>query len=246
MATKLPSGYTDTPTISKSHVHIFYLTDNGKRCTHEELANNILGGGLQSSTHDAVLNRDLSVGRDLYVTGDVTVTGSLTSGDIVTTGDISKTGDLTIESTTEVILDAVTEVSFQIGSSEQLVVTDGLVEVQEDLGVLGDLSISGFLNLGSVEDVVISSGEITITGSYIEIDTEGGASTDDLDTINGGTQGDFVIIKANDSSNDIVVKDGSGNIRCAGDFTLTHRNDAMSLFYDGTNWLEISRSDNNA
>ena len=36
------------------------------------------------------------------------------------------------------------------------------------------------------ENVTISSGAITVTTSYVRVLTEGSASSDDLDTINGG------------------------------------------------------------
>ena len=40
-----------------------------------------------------------------------------------------------------------------------------------------------------VPTLTIASGEITVTGSYHDLLNEGGAGTDDLDTINGGTDG---------------------------------------------------------
>lgn len=92
----------------------------------------------------------------------------------------------------------------------------------------------------------IVSGVITVTNSYHSVSTEGGAGTDDLDTINGGTTGQILILRAQSSSNDVVCKDGTGNLRLAGDFTLTHAQDRITLQYDGTNWIELSRSDNAA
>lgn len=109
---------------------------------------------------------------------------------------------------------------------------------------VGDFSISGKLNLGMPEELTISSGAVLITMSNHIIDTEADAETDDLDTINGGDIGDLLIIRAVDNSRTVVVKDGGGNLRIDGDFSLTHVQDSMMLLFIGTNWVEISRSNN--
>jgi hypothetical protein len=44
------------------------------------------------------------------------------------------------------------------------------------------------------------------------IDTEAAAAADDLDTINGGSDGDIVVIQIADSNRDITVKHLSGNL----------------------------------
>jgi len=81
--------------------------------------------------------------------------------------------------------------------------------------------------------------------NYLEIDTAGAASTDDLDTITGGIfDGQIIIVKAADSARTVVCKDGTGNLRLAGDFSLDHADDRIQLMYDGTNFVELSRSSN--
>lgn len=113
----------------------------------------------------------------------------------------------------------------------------------------------GMLGLESPVDIVIASGVATITGSVastakrrtrIRLDTEAAGATDDLDTITGGQNGDIVILRANDSGRTVVVKDGTGNLRTAGDFSLDNTNDRIMLECDGTNWFELCRSDNAA
>jgi len=98
--------------------------------------------------------------------------------------------------------------------------------------------------LGDGDEVTIASGVITASKSYHEVDTESDASTDDLDTINGGSKGMYLVLTAANSARTVVVKDGTGNIQCSGDFSLTHINDTITLIYNGSNWLEISRSNN--
>ena len=97
-------------------------------------------------------------------------------------------------------------------------------------------------------EVVIASGAVTITSSYARVDTEGDASTDDLDTINGGVFGQMLIIRAASSSRTVVCKDGTGNLELAGDFSLTHNRDVLVLLCIAESgsyrWIELTRSDN--
>jgi hypothetical protein len=99
---------------------------------------------------------------------------------------------------------------------------------------------------GAAAELTIASGAVTKTGGYHKIDTEADAASDDLDTINGGVEGDLLILRAENSSRDVVVKDGTGNLKLAGDMTLDHVEDRIVLQYDGTNWCELSRSNNSA
>ncbi len=87
---------------------------------------------------------------------------------------------------------------------------------------------------------------ITVTHSWHTVDTQAAASTDDLVTINGGEDGMHLFLSAVDSAHSIVVKDGTGNIQCAGDFTMDHVNDVIHLIFVSalSAWLEVSRSDN--
>jgi hypothetical protein len=99
-----------------------------------------------------------------------------------------------------------------------------------------------------VSELTIATGAITVTGSYHNVDTEADAASDDLDTISGGTDGMRLVLRANNTARTVVVKDGTGNIQCAGDFSLDNTQDTMELIYDGTltAWLEIGRSDSGA
>jgi len=96
---------------------------------------------------------------------------------------------------------------------------------------------------GNMLEKTIASGAITVTGSYHTVDTESDASSDDLDTINGAQKGQILTLMAASSSRTVVVKDGT-NIKTAGDFSLTHIEDTITLLYTGTYWRELSRSDN--
>jgi hypothetical protein len=97
--------------------------------------------------------------------------------------------------------------------------------------------------------LTIASGVITIPNSSIGvcvIDTEGGAATDDLDTINGGFTGQVTVLTPASSARDVTVKDNTGNLRLNGDFVFAGVQDTLTLMCktDGGLWFELSRSNN--
>lgn len=94
----------------------------------------------------------------------------------------------------------------------------------------------------------ISSGTIAYESEYQRTDTEGAASTDDLVTVTGGTHGDFMFLRSTSASRDIVLKHGTSTnnltLRDNVDFTLDTTLDIVSFVYNGTSWIEVSRTDN--
>jgi len=115
----------------------------------------------------------------------------------------------------------------------------------DSLETTGKIDVGTFLSLPTANKLIISSGAITITHSYHVIDTEGEASTDNLDTINGGTDGVLLILRAANESRTVVIKNRTDNIFLAGtDFSLDSGSDALTLIKVGNNWVELSRSNN--
>jgi len=100
------------------------------------------------------------------------------------------------------------------------------------------------LNLTNATELTIATGVITRTQTYHTVDTEADASSDVLATINGGTQGDILVIQAANDARTIQINN-SGNIRTylAGTINLDEDHKVASFIYDGTNWLEISSID---
>jgi len=94
-------------------------------------------------------------------------------------------------------------------------------------------------------ELTISSGAVTITGVNHTIDTEADASTDDLDTINGGVDGEILMIRAENAARDVVIKSGTGNITTddGEDITLDETEKVTFLQYDAalSSWLVVSR-----
>jgi len=106
----------------------------------------------------------------------------------------------------------------------------------------------GVIDFETPNNVQISGGIITIEKSiHVIINTEANASTDDLDTINGGEIGQIIVLKAFDSGRTVVVKHATGNIRMSDkvDFSLDHTTDSVTLMYDGSFWVALSTSNNN-
>ena len=98
---------------------------------------------------------------------------------------------------------------------------------------------------GTASYITMSGGVITADKSFIEIDTEGVASTDNLNAINGGIVGMRLVIKAANNSRTVVLKDETGNLALAGDCSLGHEKDTIELNYTNLNvWQELSRSIN--
>jgi hypothetical protein len=121
---------------------------------------------------------------------------------------------------------------------------DGTVFRLSSFGEVNNFTVNGKFNTNVVSQT-ISSGAIAYTCGHIILDTEGSAATDDLDTISGGTVGDRVVLRISDSSRNVVIKDGTGNIQLFDnrDILLDFLIDSIELIYDGANWLAIGRID---
>lgn len=94
-------------------------------------------------------------------------------------------------------------------------------------------------------ELTIAAGVVTIVSTYstfYDIDTQSDDATDDLDTINGGEDGEIIIIRAEDAARTVVVKHDADNIQLKGaqDLPLVDQTQLLMLRYDGSNWVEIS------
>jgi hypothetical protein len=99
------------------------------------------------------------------------------------------------------------------------------------------------LTAGNGGALTIASGAITVIGSRHTIDTQAAAATDDLDTINGGTDGMRLTIGCVNAARAVVIKNGTGNIiNLGGDITLTNVNQRVELEYSSTlsAWLVLN------
>jgi len=110
----------------------------------------------------------------------------------------------------------------------------------DDLNVSGNIIVGGFLNYGSPIILPLVSDAVTATKSYHTIAAETGTS-DTLDTINGGTTGDIIIIKPD--TGDTITIDVTGNILLEnGSPLVLSFDDFAGFLYDGSTWLEVFRA----
>ena len=138
------------------------------------------------------------------------------------------------------------------GTGPILSVTGGNTDIDLNIDAKGtgiislnsDTKVTGQFNLDVAGLLTIATAAITVTKSFHRIEGEG-AAADTLSTINGGVEGDVLVLRSNTTANDITI-DEAGNIilNTAGSFILTDVQDTIVFIFDGSNWLEISRSDN--
>jgi hypothetical protein len=106
---------------------------------------------------------------------------------------------------------------------------------------VADVTQLGAKGDGVIDDTAVASGVITKSQVKLHhrVDTESDAASDDLNTINGGFEGDVLYLRAENDGRSIVFKHGTGNIQCDGnaDITLDSANDLAMCFYNGTKWL---------
>jgi len=97
-------------------------------------------------------------------------------------------------------------------------------------------------------ELTIATGAVTSTKLFHRIDTEGDAASDDLDTINGGYEGQVLTIKPANGARTVVAKDGTGNLQLSGstDFSMDEAEDTLTMIKSGSSWLEVGRSDSGA
>lgn len=132
-----------------------------------------------------------------------------------------------------------------IGITTVNVSSGGSIQLSENSVVKVQVTAVG-LSYPAPTELTIASGVITTTQNYHTVDTESDAASDDLDTITATTAGTFLYLQAANAARSVVCKDGTGNLILAGDFTLDNTEDMIHLISDGSNWIEVCRSNNGA
>ena len=125
--------------------------------------------------------------------------------------------------------------------------TDWNTHVRDNLNFL-----KANIALEAAVELTIATGVIVKTKAYHTITVEGGigAGADQLDTCEGGNEGDVLILKASTSgANDAVtIANGTGAdtfiLAGGANFVMDHVDDRIMFIHNGTEWVEISRSDN--
>lgn len=124
---------------------------------------------------------------------------------------------------------AVEAIETELGTDPAGTVTD----VKTRLSTV--VSGGGYLQFQAQTNLTISSGAVTVSRNIHTIDTEGAAATDNLDTINGGATGWFLMIRPLSSARTVVIRHNVGNIYCAGgeNISLDEEYNLALGYYDG-------------
>lgn len=125
---------------------------------------------------------------------------------------------------------------------------DGTVFRLSNVSDVGNLTVNGKFNT-TPATATIASGAITYSSAYMVVDTEGGASSDNLDTINGGVDGDEITINIGDVNRKVSIIDNDasgGNILLKNNINvlLDQTYDAITFKYRAADgfWFEVNRS----
>ncbi len=127
---------------------------------------------------------------------------------------------------------------------------DGSAHLNNSLQVTNSItattwvSVGTFLKIGvsgSPQSISNGTGDILPTGSYHQI-TSGATAGNTLST-SGFTKGDYVIIE-NVGGNTITISD-TGTTALSSDFPMT-QGDILTLLFNGTDWKQMSKADNDA
>ena len=116
----------------------------------------------------------------------------------------------------------------------------------------GVAELAGINGLGAVDAVTLDTdGDFTVTSSYMKVIPFGGAGStnDSIVNIEGAAEGTVIVLRANatvGAGNDQITITDTGNVILEGavDFVMDNVADTWTAIYDGTNWLETSRSGN--
>lgn len=119
---------------------------------------------------------------------------------------------------------------------EKLLKADLDAQVRDNLNYL-----KTNIALEAASELTIASGVITKTRSHHTVDTQSDAASDDLVTINGGSEGELLLIRPASGSRTVVVKHNTGNIwnPSFNDQYLIDSDSYLLLAYSGSKWCII-------
>jgi hypothetical protein len=128
------------------------------------------------------------------------------------------------------------------GATVTLTNTNQVVWLKHDgtnwVGLLVPTGI--LLSHSTAATLTIASGAITVSQTRNNIANEAAAAVDELDTINGGNQGDVIVLLTASATQATIVRHNVGNIRLIGqrDRILHRDTDQLVLMWTGTFWIE--------
>lgn len=115
-----------------------------------------------------------------------------------------------------------------------------------NMAIHNALKIQGWFGGTPTELTINLAGAVTIGAykCYYRIDTKDNDATDNLDTINGGGDGQIIVLRSqNDARNVVVTETGNIELEGGGVFGLNATRYKICLIYDGgiNKWCELTR-----
>lgn len=184
------------------------------------------GAEVINDAYDVPNNRILVRGKDGYYHPALTIPGAVyNNGDVVSVLYVKGTEPIAMQQSPG-----------SAGSALPQHDHSSNVEGGQDLHQIEELEFED-----AAELTIDGAGAVTRTQVYHSIDTNGDAATDNLDTINGGVEGDLLIIRAENSARTVVVRHNVGNIWLLGgaDISLEDAEYHLIFIYDGSMWCSI-------
>lgn len=130
------------------------------------------------------------------------------------------------------------------GVHKEIMLGMGPSDPSTTISIDNNFIVNNFINLGVKESVVISGGAITVTKSYVEVDTEGGVALDQLNTINGGTNSDLLFMRTTNNSRVVQVENSMGNILCGSLRQMDDIKDMITFLRFGSTWNMVAWQNN--
>jgi hypothetical protein len=107
----------------------------------------------------------------------------------------------------------------------------------------GTASIRDFYTLDEETKDLSTGSTLTPTKSNVKMTASGSITLNTTTPIsNGTTAGQVLILRGSDNTNTITIND-SGNVNLSGDITLGD-SDILMLLWNGTQWIQVSYSNN--
>lgn len=115
-------------------------------------------------------------------------------------------------------------------------------ELDSTIGITESLVFAGFMPIEIVSNAISFS--LVQFQQVYAYQVWSASYPVDLTNIGTLAQGTTVVLTGGDATHVITVKDGTGNLRLAGDRVLADTTNTITLVCDGQYWLEIARSTN--
>ena len=109
------------------------------------------------------------------------------------------------------------------------------------------VTFAGTFSTWQTANKTIASAKITMTTNLGIVDTEGSASTDDLNEAEGVPANAMFSLRASSAARTVVIKDTTGSVQFlgSGDFSMDNSQDSCTWCnFDGTHNYQIAESDN--